>query len=177
MVSPCPLSSHLQLPCVHLWASYVCVCVHVWLPVGPDAGVCTVCKSGASWVAQAWPGLCRALSSECLQQCFPPQLWPVSLTNKDLGHLDPPASPRDFVNVAGSHRFQWSVGAEIKMFTWSSFLVLLILCIYIPSTTRSYKEAHILLIVILNSIMFAEHWPQKVQNMWFDPQFFFFLFK
>lgn len=49
--------------------------------------VCTVCKSGASRVAQAWPRLCRALSSERLQQCHPPQPWPANLTNKDLGHL------------------------------------------------------------------------------------------
>lgn len=68
-------------------------CVDVWrrlcaAPCWPRCwGVCTVCKSGASRVAQAWPRLCRALSSERLQQCHPPQPWLANLTNKDLGHL------------------------------------------------------------------------------------------
>lgn len=119
MVSPCPLYTSTVCMCISVLGPCVCVCarvhVHAQLPVGPDAGVCTVCKSGASRVTQAWPGLCRGLSSECLQQCSPPQFWPASLTNKDLGHLDPPCITREFVNVAGSHCLWWSVVAEFKI--------------------------------------------------------------
>lgn len=78
----------------HIYCVHVCMCEGgcVRLPVGPDVGgVCTVCKSGASRVAQAWPRLCRALSSEWLQQRYPPQPWPANLTNKDLGHLHAPS--------------------------------------------------------------------------------------
>ena len=38
-----------SLSSLHIYSVRVCV----WLPVGPDAGLCTVCKSGASRVAQA----------------------------------------------------------------------------------------------------------------------------
>lgn len=90
---------------LHIYSVHVCMCEGgcVRLPVGPDVGgrVCTVCKSGASRVAQAWPRLCRALSSECLQQCYPPQPWPANLTNKDLGHPPPPhCINTEFVNAA-----------------------------------------------------------------------------
>lgn len=57
MVSPCPLFTSTVCACACICELVVCVCVHVcmhvWLPVGPDAVVCTVCKSGASRVAQA----------------------------------------------------------------------------------------------------------------------------
>lgn len=129
-----------SLSSLHIYSVRVCVCpwarcVCVWLPVGPDAGLCTVCKSGASRVAQAWPGLCRALSSECLQQCSPPQLRPASLANKDLGHLDPPTPPptrisSQFVNVTLSHCFWWSADVEFKVFTGVVCLVATHLILY-----------------------------------------------
>lgn len=52
MVRPSPLYTCTACVCV-----YVGTCVFgrasLRLPAGPDAGVCTVCKSGASWVVQA----------------------------------------------------------------------------------------------------------------------------
>lgn len=100
MVIPCPL-----------FTSTLCMCVCVkegvcgsLLAQMLGGRMCTVCKSGASRVAQAWPRLCRALSSECLQQWYPPQPWPANLTNKDLGHPPSPPAPHcintEFVNAA-----------------------------------------------------------------------------